>query len=114
MKLKEKAKIIIDNHLYVNGWLMKDYCEKVLNGEYSKGDIDIDIYELKGEYVGSFIRIKGKTIKKLIMVYVKPKYRRNGIGSKLLERNNKKGDKAMIGVKGSEHFWDQHDIGNIL
>lgn len=101
---EEKAIKIIENNLYIPGWALYDEAQSVMFGCYRDEDCFIhfagstDIYGVVVVTCGT------------VNVFVKSEYRRNKVGSYLMEQANAFLPKEEMfygkGIDGSEHFWE--------
>lgn len=90
--------IIRKNHLYVDGWWMQtrlDFPDAI--------DV-IAIYYVDSKPVGCGLRLKYHASTN-VMVYVKPKFRNKGIGTKLVSKLKRKPVRSALGIIGSDIFW---------
>lgn len=105
------AQIALDNRLYVDGWLMKTFYERIINGNVMNYSISVAVVD--GVIVGA-ATLSG--LKKMVSVFVKDDYRKKGIGSNLLDSVlAKKGfDKSDVfagqGILGSHEFFFKNKI----
>lgn len=106
------CELALQNKLYVKGWVLKYSLVGIRdNPENRKGAAIAMAYEGDtpiGLAVAHF---------RSIASFVKPKYRRKGIGSelvKVLQKNMKETDfnnlEAGLGIEGSHEFWQQNAI----
>ena len=106
------AGLALRGHLFVSGWILSQYLQGIKKGE---DDSKIAIAEENDKIIGVAIKrnyearfVDGEPT---IMIYVKPDFRNNKIGSKLIKKlHPRKYDDAGRGIKGSKTFWEKTGI----
>lgn len=99
---KESARIALDNHLYVDGWMMHGHYEIILNGDFDKINKDI-LVMFRGEIpIGCALIGTSRQVS----IYITPKYRKKGYASKLinfiLRKNGMKKNEVFAGFGSSD------------
>ena len=111
---KQMAKIALDNRLFVGGWLMWDFYHSIIDGNES---IEISLAYDDSNPIGACVFYNKYCVRwgNLVSVFVKPKYRRNGVGTNLIFTAKKNRDCfAIVGHKQiSPRFFKNHNIGII-
>lgn len=102
---KELADIALKNRLYVSGWKLSYTFRSIRDEDWND---TVLLYYQKGKPVGVAVIRRDKNIE----VFVKKKYRRQGIGTLLVNRCKKINSKleAEWGIYGSERFWESVNI----
>lgn len=98
---QKNAKIALSNRLYVSGWCLNEDLHEILKSQNEKSVVEL--YYKDDVPVGVAVYHRS-----LIQVFVRAKFRRMGIGTKLInqvKRKVKKLDGHGTGVKGSDEFW---------
>lgn len=103
LSLEEKAILLVDNGLYVNGWSLYDEAQDIILGVYSDSECFIH-FAGENELQGVVVVTNGT-----VNIFVKPEHRRKKVGTYLMERAEKFiPKKDMIygyGVDGCDKFW---------
>ena len=94
------CKIALYARLFVNGWALNSIMHTILRGGH-RGSI-VALAWLDEAPVGVAV----STTNGVLQVFVRKKYRRQGIGSKLVNAVKREKDVADEGIKGSGVFWD--------
>ena len=103
---QEKARIAISNRLFVNNWSLHDDLINIRDGNY---EYDIELYYDHHKPIGIIVYSR----RSIIGIFVRKKYRRQGIGTKLVNFVKSKYstiEEASWGIYGSETFWQSQDI----
>jgi len=82
--------------LTVRGWLLRQYIDS------DPENLFTNIAYYRGKIVGWMGIYQG-----LAMFYVRPEFRRSGIGTVLASRVNRKKHKYLEGVRGSDQFFQR-------
>jgi GNAT superfamily N-acetyltransferase len=108
-EIEKYSKYLIKHRLYVNGYTFRSWLEN-----YDIIKLLVIYYNDKNIPVGLSILINDDKEDDLLNcgVYVKPKYRNMGIGSKLMRvvKKYKKDIKVKIGIKNSNIFYNKCGI----
>lgn len=112
---------VIVNRLYVPGWNAHKIMKRVRRGEYfpsaiwaARDNLGINQGWLLAECEGDYLRTEESTEEVLIMMFVRKRHRRKGIGRGLLSACRRHfPDKAIGGFEGTEGgraFYEREDI----
>ncbi|MFA7287122.1 MAG: GNAT family N-acetyltransferase [Patescibacteria group bacterium] len=111
---QQKAKIGYDRNLYIPNWGMQVMYKHAMQ----QPDLyRIELFYAKGKAVGALVaRVRTESLRKknkiLTAIFVMDDYRRQGIGSQLLDRmgEDRRKCKAGTGVAGSTEFWQTNNV----
>jgi GNAT superfamily N-acetyltransferase len=108
---KRAAEKALKAHLYVSGWTIEMWLKLWLKYDPDNQFVKrVVICSLNGNAVGLGIRLKGKFKEGWVntVIYVKPAFRRRGIGTKIFQKLIKKDPtpvRVAPGLKGSSEFF---------
>jgi Acetyltransferase (GNAT) domain len=110
MDLVEGCKIALKNRLFVNGWTLRDFLWDIVYSPkaFKKSKICLAYYnEIP---IGVCLKIKHKNNDEL-MVFVRKRYRKNGIGRKLVSIMKTPKSYGNIGIEKSDgKIWKMNNV----
>ncbi len=125
---RELAQCALDNHLYVGGWFMQHLILETLATQKKQKENSFVILYHQEALPQTNPLDKTKYVKKAVAcgiyerkqqtvsIYVKPKYRKYGYGSQILQKLLRKIKKqptqvlAGIGIGGSDKFFEKNGV----
>jgi GNAT superfamily N-acetyltransferase len=101
------CQLALSNRLYVAGWTLRNLLLAVVSKDTDPSDINVEIaLAFDG---GQPVGISFKNLK-VIQCYVSPKYRKQGIGSELVQLLSCPYSYAYLGLDFSKDFWAKNKI----
>lgn len=107
---KEMATIALQNHLYVSGWSLYGWLKYI---QKNGSSFPVSIAYVKDTPVGICMIHKTSNKKYIIATFVDKKYRRNGIGSKLIQSIKNKVQMPIIRIYGETYSLEFFEKNNI-